>query len=195
MPGLLREMHRQIPDLSIDLISGVGDQLATRLIDGELDVVLTAGLVEGLGNKEFRRDLLGNMDMKVVADPESRLGRKRKISASDLVSVDWVGFYEDEVIVQQSRHFLALRGLPPANFVVRSNSPATLTAFLKGTEFISVLIGPLVSAARNAGLIELQLDEPLWQLPVGLYYRRVAEHSNTLMTFNALCSDAVHVFS
>lgn len=194
LPGLLREMHKRFPDLSVDLISGVGDQLATRMIDGELDVVLAAGSIDRLGAAEFRRNHLVNMEMKVVADPDSRLGRKRKISAEDLVSVDWVGFYEDEIIVQQSRHFLALRGLPPARFVMRSNSPATITAFLRGTEFISVLIAPLVFAAVKAGLVELELDEPLWQLPVGLFHRPVAEHSRTLMTFNALCSERIREF-
>jgi DNA-binding transcriptional LysR family regulator len=194
LPGLLREMHRRFPDLSIDLISGVGDQLATRLIDGELDVVLAAGSIDRLDSAEFRQDHLVNMEMKAVADPRSRLGRKRKITVEDLVSVDWVGFYEDEIIVQQSRHFLALHGLPPARFVMRSNSPATLTAFLKGTEFISVLIVPLVATAVEAGLVELEMDKPLWQLPVGLFYRPVAEHSQTLMTFNKLCSDRIQSF-
>lgn len=194
LPGLLREMHRQFPDLSVDLISGVGDQLATRLIDGELDVVLAAGSIDRLGAPEFRRHHLVNMEMKVVADPDSRLGRKKRITAKDLVSVDWVGFYEDEIIVQQSRHFLALRGLPPANFVMRSNSPATLTAFLRGAEFISVLITPLVMAAKKAGLVELELDEPLWQLPVGLFHRPVAEHSKTVMAFNALCTEWIGDF-
>ena len=83
-----------------------------------------------------------NTEMRVLADPGSRLGRKRAIETSDLISVPWVGFYEDENIVQQSRHFLALRSLPPARFVMRSNSPAALYTFLKGTEFISVLVGP-----------------------------------------------------
>lgn len=77
---------------------------------------------------------------------------------------------------------------------MRSNSPATLTAFLRGTEFISVLITPLVMAARKAGLVELELDEPLWQLPVGLFHRPVAEHSKTVMAFNALCTEWIGDF-
>jgi DNA-binding transcriptional LysR family regulator len=194
LPGVLRELHRRFPDLSIDLVSGVGDQLATRLINGELDVVLAAGSMDRLASPEFLQGHLTNTEMKVVADPDSRLGRQREIETAELVSVPWVGFYEDENIVQQSRHFLALRNLPPARFVMRSNSPAALYAFLRGTEFISVLVGPLVAAARNAGLVELSLAEPLWRLPVSLYRRTTASDSRMLTVFSELCVERAASF-
>lgn len=194
LPGVLRELHLRFPDSSIDLVSGVGDQLATRLINGELDVVLAAGSMDRLASPEFQQRHLINTEMKVVADPDSRLGRKTEIETAELVSVPWVGFYEDENIVQQSRHFLALRSLPPARFVMRSNSPAALYAFLRGTEFISVLVGPLVTAALRAGLVELYLGEPLWKLPVSLYHRTTATESNMVTVFSELCVERAAAF-
>lgn len=99
---------------SIDLVSGVGDKLATRMIDRELDVVLAAGSIDRPGSAGFHQNHVMNMRMKIVADPQSRPVRKRSIPAADLVSEDWVGFFEDEIIVQQSRHYLALCGLRDA---------------------------------------------------------------------------------
>ncbi|MDW4499349.1 LysR family transcriptional regulator [Sulfitobacter sp. D35] len=194
LPGTLREMHRQFPDLSFDLISGVGDQLAARLADGELDVVVAAGSIARLLSDGFEQQHVVNLPMKVVADPASPLGQKRCISAADMVSTPWVGFYEDDIIVQQSRHFMALRGLPPPRFVMRSNSPATLTAFIKGSDFISVLIGPLVAPAIEAGLVELELEDPLWELPVNLYNRAFAESYSPLKAFKALCVERIRAF-
>ena len=77
---------------------------------------------------------------------------------------------------------------------MRSNSPAALYAFLRGTEFISVLVGPLVAAALNAGLVELSLREPLWKLPVSLYRRTTVAESKTLMAFSELCVERTAVF-
>lgn len=195
LPDLLREMHTRFPSLSFDLISGVGDQLAARLLDGELDIVIAAGSIARLLSTDFQQHHVVNMPMKVVADPQSPLGRKGRITAADMVSTNWVGFYEDELIVQQSRHYMALRGLQPPHFVMRSNSPATLIAFMKGTDFISVLIGPLIAPALRAGLVELELDEPLWELPVHLYHRPIAEHYSPLTTFKALCMDRIHTYA
>lgn len=194
LPGVLNELHENYPDLAIDLITGVGDQLAARMISGELDVVIAAGSILSLSQEEFVCTPLTNLPMKVVVDPGSKLAHGRPVTPRELSSVSWVGFYEDENIVQFSNHFLATHGLPPAKFAMRTNSPTALTAFMKGTEFAALLIAPLARSAAGAGLVQLEASVPLWNLPVNIYHRSVANSAVTVQKFVALARSVMTKF-
>ncbi|WP_298852829.1 LysR family transcriptional regulator [uncultured Ruegeria sp.] len=195
LPDVMNRMHEKFPALSIDLITGVGDQLATRLIDGELDVVVAAGSVQSLASPEFHCEPMINLPMKIVADPKSKLAQQSVVSPEQLASVKWVSFYEDESMVQFSNHFLALHGLPPAKFVMRTNSPTSLTSFLKKTEFVAILIAPLAGSTTMAsGLIQLKSSVALWELPVAIYYRKIVEGSETIASFRKLTKSAMEQF-
>lgn len=194
LPGILNELHQTYPDLAIDLITGVGDQLAARMISGELDMILAAGSILSLSSEEFVCTPLTNLPMKVVVDPGSKLTHGRPVTPRELSSVPWVGFYEDENIVQFSNHFLASHGLPPAKFAMRTNSPTALTAFMKGTDFAAVLIAPLARSAASVGLVQLEASVPLWNLPVNIYHRSVVNSAVTIQKFVELARSVMTKF-
>lgn len=183
LPNVLDRLQRKFPTVSIDLITGVGDQLATRLISAELDVIIAAGSVQSFDNTDFKCHPLTNVSMKVVADPGSKIASFGAVSPAQLSAVPWVGFYEDESMVQFSNHFLALHGLPPAKFSMRTNSPTALISYLCDTEYVAVLIAPLAEAAVRSGLVKLETMAPLWDLPVNIYYRTIASNSPTVRAF------------
>ena len=195
LPGALNELHSAYPELSIDLVTGVGDQLVTRMISGELDVMIAAGSVQRLATPEFHGNALTKLPMKVVADPNSKLAQEQLVSPQQLSSVPWVGFYEDDSMVRFSNHFLALHGLPPAKFAMRTNSPTSLASFIKGTEFVAVLIAPLAKSVTKNGLVELPTTMPLWDLPVSIYHQSIATSLPIIMTFNDLVGAAMREFS
>lgn len=184
LPSVLDRLQHKFPGVSLDLITGVGDQLATRLISAELDVIIAAGSVQSLANTEFRCQALTNLSMKVVADPRSKIASYGTVTPAQLSAVPWVGFYEDESMVQFSNHFLALHGQPPAQFSMRTNSPKSLISYLCNTEYVAVLIAPLAEAAVSSGLVELETTTPLWDLPVSIYYRAIASYSPTVRAFS-----------
>lgn len=183
LPGVLVDLHAQYPGMLIDVVTGVGDQLAAWFLSGEIDVILAAGSMTSLDTPDIETEFVVNLPMRAVADPNNDLARCEVVTPADLVQVEWAGFYEDQSFLHLARHYMSLRGLPPPKIALRSNSAAALTSLVQGTNLITILISPLADASQNSGLVELRLSEPLWEMPVNIYYRKAASRLGALRAF------------
>jgi DNA-binding transcriptional LysR family regulator len=190
LPPVLRDLRSRYPGLSIDLIADVGDRLARKLLDGEVDVVVAGGALAPLAEPDFACTFLAVHPMVAVADPDAALAKKRAVSPEDLSEADWVCFYEDESILRSITEWLALHGLPPPRFTMRTNSPTALTAYVRETDFVAALIAPLARKAVSDGLVELDLATPLWSLPLNIYNRKIALNTPAVAAFHACLRNA-----
>lgn len=171
LPAILTELRAKYPGLSVDLVAGVGDQLAALYSKGEIDLFFSASPAVQTDLADVTRQHLTNLPMIAVADCRNPIAQKPRVSAADLVSVEWAGFYEDESFIHLSNHYMSVRGLPAPNIIMRTNSVAALTAFVHGSDTVSLVISPLANAAAASGLVPLPLEEPLWDVPVYLFVR------------------------
>ncbi|MDF1871256.1 LysR family transcriptional regulator [Vannielia sp.] len=174
LPDVLVALQAQFPGMTIDMITGVGDQLAGLFLAGEIDVFLAAGSIPALNAPEIKTEFVANLPMRAVADSDHALARMERVTPSDLAAWSWAGFYEDEGFFHLSQHYMALRNLPAPKIAIRTNSAAALTSLVRASDMVAVLISPLARAACGAGLSDLRLAEPLWEMPVNIYYRQVA---------------------
>lgn len=184
LPDVLIDLRRQFKGMSIDMVTGVGDQLAALFLSGEIDVFLAAGSMPSLETQDIEKEFIANLPMLAVADDNHPLAHRDKVSASDLIGASWAGFYEDEGFFHLSQHYMALRGLPAPQIAMRTNSAAALTALVRASDLVALLISPLAHAACDAGLTQLRLEEPLWEMPVNIYYRQMAANSRAIRVFH-----------
>lgn len=186
LPVILKKLRKKYPSLVVDLYAGVGDQLSDLFLSGELDVYLAAGSSKLPQSFYYSSQLLANLPMIAVADPQSTLAKKAMVTAFDLTTVNWAGFIEDESLNILAEHYFATRGVTPMEFSIHTNSPTTLISYLKESDLISVLIKPLAQSACDLGLQELKLQEPLWEMPVYLYSWAIADELSPMNTFKKL---------
>lgn len=183
LPPVLSKLRSHFPGLAIDLIADIGNRLARKLYEGELDVVVAGGALSDLETEDFTCTFLGSYPMIAVADPESDLASKHIVRPSDVAAASWACFYEDDSIVRSVSDWLALHGLAAPNFLMRTNSPASLTAYLRSTNLVCALIEPLAQRAISDGLVPLSLKEELWSLPLNVYTRSLVRRSPVIVTF------------
>lgn len=191
LPGVLIDLQARFPKMSIDMVTGVGDQLAGLLLSGEIDVFLAAGSMPSLDAPDIAREFIANLPMLAVADKDHPLARQMNVSAADLVGTSWAGFYEDEGFFHLARHYMALRGLPAPKIAMRTNSAAALTTLVRASEMVTILISPLARSACQTGLTALNLAEPLWEMPAHIYYRELAGDLEAVKTFREQVSKKV----
>ncbi len=195
LPSVFAQMRREYHGLSIDLISGVGDQLAALYSRGEIDLFFSASPVVRYDLADVDRIYLTNLPMIAIADHRNPLAFEKRISAADLVAVDWAGFYEDESFVHLSNHYMSVRGLATPRIVMRTNSVAALTAFVRDSNLISVLVSPLAEVAQQSGFSLLPLEEPLWDVPMNLFVRRTVHDLPIVTRFIQLVEQQMHQYS
>ena len=183
LPGVLIDLHARYPGMLIDVVTGVGDQLAALFLSGEIDVFLAAGSMTSLDAPDIQTEFVVNLPMRAVADPDNELARRDVVTPADLVQVEWAGFYEDEGFLHLAQHYTSLRGLALPKIALRTNSAAALTSLVQGTNLVTILISPLAESAQSSGLVVLPLSEPLWEMPVNIYYRKMASELGALRAF------------
>lgn len=191
LPGVLIDLQARFPKMSIDMVTGVGDQLAGLLLSGEIDVFLAAGSMPSLDAPDIAREFIANLPMLAVADKGHPLAQQMNVSAADLVGTTWAGFYEDEGFFHLARHYMALRGLPAPKIAMRTNSAAALTTLVRASEMVTILISPLARSACQTGLEVLNLAEPLWEMPTHIYYRELAGDLEAVKAFREQVSKKV----
>ena len=183
LPDVLIKIQAQFPGMAIDMVTGVGDQLARLFLTGDIDVFLAAGSMTGLEEMDIETAFIANLPMRAVAHRDHPLATQKTVSAADLNAWSWAGFYEDQSFFHPSQHYMALRGLPAPKIAMRTNSAAALTKLVGASDMVTVLISPLARSACESGLSELILAEPLWDMPVNIYYRKVAADLEAIKVF------------
>lgn len=191
LPDVLIDLQARFPGMAIDMVTGVGDQLAALFLAGEIDVFLAAGSMPSLDASDIEKEFIANLPMLALADRAHPLAQQKSVSAGDLVSMSWAGFYEDQGFFHLAQHYMSLRGLPAPKIAMRTNSAAALTNLVRASDMLTILISPLAHAACEAGLTELPLAEPLWNMPVNIYYRHMAADLNAIKAFRAEVSEKI----
>lgn len=189
LPRVLREMRGAYPSLTVDLLTGVGDQLAAQFSEGKIDLLLVAGPLSNLETSEdVRRQHLVNLPMELIVDRAHPLTGKGPVRVVDIARHDWVGFYDDDSFVRLAKLLVARHGVRAPRIAMRANSVAALTTFVRDTDLIMVVISSLAAAVRGDDLVSLPLAEPLWDMPVSLCYRELVAARPVVSDFIARLS-------
>lgn len=191
LPQVLSDMRRDYPDLSIDLIAGVGDQLSAKFAEGHIDLLLVAGGLAGHAFVDARREWLVTLPMKLVVAQDHPLVGQGPVSIPQVLKYDWVGFYDDDSFMQLAALLTARHGKAPPQMAMRANSVAALSTFVQGSDAVMVVISALAAAMCDEKLVTLPLAEPLWDMPVNLCCREMVARRPITQDFTARLRRAI----
>lgn len=195
LDSVLPELQRQFPGMSIDLITGIGGELATQFIAGDIDVLLAAGSIPTLNQEGIDTNFIGSLPLVAVADQEHILVESDSVSATELTKFSWAGFNDDNSFFYLAQNYMSLRGLSIPEISMRSNSAAALISMVHSSELISFLVPPLVKLAAQSGLVQLKLAEPLWDIPINVYYRQISADQPLVRTFKSIVGSVIKMSS
>lgn len=166
LPGLLRLLHAQRPDLSLRLTENRTDPLIERLVEGTLDLALLA-LPAGRAGLEAAP--LFFEPFLLAAPPGHALARLDRLSLDDLPTGDLLLLEEGHCLRDQA---LALCAARPATR--HATSLETLRQMIAAGEGYSLL--PALAVAARPELADLvvcrDLDDPAAGRTIGLVWRR-----------------------
>ncbi|PRY19942.1 DNA-binding transcriptional LysR family regulator [Aliiruegeria haliotis] len=174
LPKVLSNMRYEFPDLALDLVTGITDQLWQQLENGRIDIMIAAEGHNVPLDPEFVTIPLARVPMTAVASVDHVLAQGGPLPVSRLLDHDWSGFYEDDALIQRAQFHLGKFGLQPPAFVLRSNSFTALMQMVRLSGSIAIISDILVEQAELMGICRIPLDAPLWSLQTNILLRRSA---------------------
>lgn len=171
MPQLVADLHARFPQLRIETYEGVAAQLTAMLVDGELDVMFAAVPEEPLGDT-FQTVELPSVKMAVFCRERHPLAPNRRVSLRQLSEYTFINYTHSRQSTHQLRVIFSSAGLPAPQIAIRAASTETLLATIAASDSIAVLAEPLIALAAEAGVTTIDLDHALWELTMGITFRK-----------------------
>lgn len=169
------------PELQVSVITGLRRQLLEELADGRLDLCVCVD-TETSAAKGLQREALGQQAYGIIANGNHPLGKKRGVTARDLLRNEWIlGSNLGAVETAWREAFTAAGLATPVPTLVTSSLEFCRNA-LRSSNRLSVLPLALVEADLDRGdLRVLSVAGFQWQRPLALYRRRGAKLHHALV--------------
>jgi DNA-binding transcriptional LysR family regulator len=167
--ALLKQQHpRVLVGIEIDNSAA----LATRLLTGELDIVV-ARIPSFAGADALRFEALAGETHRVFARAEHPLAGRRRLDLSDLVDQAWVLPPSGSLLRNRVDSMFVHRGLGLPLDVVETASIPVITSLLQTTDMVSPLQEETVASYVKSGLlVVLPLTLGVQMEPFGIVTRR-----------------------
>jgi DNA-binding transcriptional LysR family regulator len=169
-PDMVKRLSHEFPGTRFSLDFEVAQNALPRLMDGELDLLLGAFLkvpAEGIETETILK-----VDMTAYACRTSRLACARRIAPGDLAGRRWVVYQRDHLMAGRLQAWCADNMLPEPDIVMQIDSLMASFRVVAGTEFVTLASSFVRDLAEEAGLVMLELEEPIWRFESGAWYRR-----------------------
>jgi LysR family transcriptional regulator of gallate degradation len=161
LPAAVIQLTKQHPNLTVTTIEGAFEHLAMRLRAGDIDFIVgalrppehTIGLTRTVVTKDV---------MSLVVRKSHPLARKRKLSFSDLASIDWVLPPHGAPTRELLENSLKLHGLSEPRVVVETADLVITRGILIGSDMITAASTHLFHediAAKTLVVLPLALPE------------------------------------
>ena len=171
LPRVVAALLEKLPQLTVTLQDGNGEDLVAALGRGEIDVALCAWTPAAPPELDFEEILAS--DLIVVCRAVHPLARRRRVELGDLVERRWALADRPRAIDQILRLAFAAAGLGPPEPVVRSTSLGFLRAILLEADLLSLVPEGFVDADLRAGrLVRVRTELPPAATRVGVLRRR-----------------------
>lgn len=167
-------LFTEAPRLKLELLVANNDEMVPRLLNGELDLVVSMQPDAPFDGTE--REILFRDEMVVCASPTHPLARRRRLTFADIAQEPWVLTGLDVLVRQVVERAFRQAGLPPPRVAVESRSLPTREIALANSRtlgFLSRRALKQTCAGRNR-LIELPVKELVWPVSIGAMYRKDA---------------------
>jgi DNA-binding transcriptional LysR family regulator len=168
----VRLMRQHYPDVSVEVVVGTSDVLSEQVLGGRLDFAL--GRVPAALHAQFQIEMIGEEPLGLLVRHGHPLVRKREISITDLLALDWVMSEDETLLARTVNRWLANTGnRPPRRWVSTSSFLFTL-ALLKDSDAIAPLARPVIdnfTSGRGMPFVPVPFDMGIAVEAYGLFRR------------------------
>lgn len=189
MPSVLRHLAAGRDPPRVQMVESRIIPLADRLVNGELDAILTLFTPEALqvlSQHDLVLDQLRSEEMVIVAGRGHPLAGRRA-SWTELAGQDWIlppATYSQRLIVQ--RGCLEAGLLPPEPVIETVSIPAMLRLAAEGLGLAVTFGSTLDEDGGGPGLFPVHTEVELPAVPIGLASRRASADTHPLHALRAI---------
>lgn len=167
MPAATVMLRKLQPDIEINVVQGLVDELIPALRRGELDVAVGAWPL--VSDPAFSTEILLRDRIEIVACADHPLAG-RSVSLTDLLRYPWALPPATQRWRQTLDELFYAQGLAPPKPTVTSNSATYLIALMRRSDCLSFL--PRQTVVNEGGLTTIRVaDLPAFEPDVSMTYR------------------------
>jgi len=176
VPRVIAELRRRLPDVGVSVIVGNTDQLFPKLMQGTLDLIVSAPVPSFQSDESLVCENFGTEFDEVVGRAEHPLRNKQDISLADFSKFPWIGEAESSHVIRRASNVFVKAGLPPFVDVIMSNSMDFMTSVILETDTLSLLHPELYLRLYESGQIApFHVPEFRMERQVRMYQRAGAK--------------------
>lgn len=171
VPIATRSFLARLPNVKLQIVSGLNDELVSSLRRGDVDVVF--GALPHPTSDELVTEVLFVDPVSVVARLGHPLTKKKNVALKDLLEFPWVLFGPRVYGRDRFTAPFVEAGLPSPTVQIESNSATFNKALVTHADFLAYLPYDLIAAERNTKrIVALNVKGVTWDREVGITYRR-----------------------
>lgn len=167
VPGIIAELIRAAPNISVSIVTNTYNSLARLLASGEIDMALSL-YTKPTMRADLRYETLSEVKTRGYAAASHPLAQASHIKPEDLANTKWALINGTSVHSALNGYF-ARHNLPEPEVSLQCASIAMLASVVSETHLLTMLPEPIASEA--SGLVRLPLDEHFGVASIGLIQR------------------------
>ncbi len=170
LPMAIDQLLQKWPNLRVQLIEAVEDQLSEALARGQIDIAIAGAMQHH--EVTFSAPQRMTDPVIVVASRDHALSRKANVSLQDLAQYRWVMPPPSTVPRQEFEQRFRKAGLEPPVVTVETRSVSAIRALVALTDMISWQPRAVLAIDKGAGpIIEIKTPELIWDRQFSLFRR------------------------
>ncbi|MBX2883365.1 MAG: LysR family transcriptional regulator [Granulosicoccus sp.] len=186
----LADFIRAYPSCTVELRTGLVDELRTLLERGQIDLVLgPQGLVTRANDLEFQHLIDDRVGILCRAGHE--LTQRKKIRPTDLKTQTWLAHSRGSLLRQQTEAAMLACGVSQMNIGLETDSIRTVLEVVATTDLITSMPKATTQPYLEDRLTFLKFDRPQFHRPLGVIRRKSTPASKIEEQFLELLSSGL----
>src|SRR5881398_379469 len=179
LPGLVKKIHKDYPEVTLELVEDVTDGITRRVEIGELDVALASTCQQ---SPSLRRESLGHEPLLALVPEVDALAKKSLVELDDLKSQRFLLLHEMHCLSQQVHHLLEARRLRP-EIALAGSQLSTIANMVAAGIGVSIVPQMMVRHHATPGCVSLPFAPPVPERDLNLLYNPLRFQSKAAAAF------------
>lgn len=176
LPAMIQQLQERFPDLEVDLDIALTSQALPSLCAGRIDVFLGAD-VPDFREEGFARQRLSNISIAAACGLSSPLVGRERIHLEDFAQAPVIIYQDDENLNRRVVHRIEKAIGRPLEIAVRTKSLLASLELVRTGRYTVFIAEPFLEKFSGSDIRLLPLNEPLYQFPTAIFYRKTLMHA------------------
>ncbi|WPP02929.1 LysR substrate-binding domain-containing protein [Methylocella tundrae] len=171
LPRAVDRLLKRWPNLRIQLLEAVDDQLSDALARGDIDIAIAGRMQHN--EVPFSRPSMLSDTLAVIATRHHPLSGQSEVSLPDLLRFRWVLPPRTTLPMQEFQRRFLVAGLSPPAATVETRSVSAIRALVASTDMLSWQPRAILSLDGASGrIVELSTPELMWKRQFYVFKRQ-----------------------